>query len=132
MRDERGARWFDDLRADVRYAVKGMRRNPGFILAATLTLGLGIGVNGIIFGYVNSILFRPVPVQAPEELAALFTRDTRTGHTGAARLRRLHRFPRPQRRICRTRGDVRRSRESRRAAGHRERDGRHGLGGDRD
>ena len=82
MRDERGARWFDDLRADVRYAVRGMRRHPGFIVAATLTLGLGIGVNGIVFGYVNSIMFRPVPVPAPEELAALFTRDTRTGHTG--------------------------------------------------
>jgi predicted permease len=83
MRDERGARWFDDLRADVRYALKAMRRDPGFILAATLTLGLGIGVNGIVFGYVNSMLFRPVPTQVPEELAALFTRDTRTGNTGA-------------------------------------------------
>src|SRR5262245_64998470 len=82
MRDERGARWFDDLRADVRYALKAMRRQPGFILAATPTLGLGVGVNGIVFGYVNCILFRPVPAQRPEELAALFTRDTRTGNTG--------------------------------------------------
>jgi predicted permease len=82
MRDERGARWFDDLRADVRYALKAMRRHPGFILAATLTLGLGIGVNGIMFGYVNSIMFRPVPAHAPEELAALFARDTKTGNTG--------------------------------------------------
>jgi putative ABC transport system permease protein len=83
MRDERGARWFDDLRVDVRYAVKGMRRTPGFILAVTLTLGLGIGVNGIVFGYINCIMFRPVPAQVPEELAALFTRDARTGNTGA-------------------------------------------------
>ena len=82
MRDERGARWFDDLRVDVRYALRAMRRHPGFVLAVTLTMGLGIGVNGIIFGFVNSILFRPVPVQQPEELAALFTRDTRTGNTG--------------------------------------------------
>jgi putative ABC transport system permease protein len=83
MRDERGVRWFDDLRADVRYAVRGLRRTPGFIVAVTLTLGLGIGVNGIVFGYVNSILFRPPPVHAPEELVALFVRDTRTGQTGA-------------------------------------------------
>jgi predicted permease len=83
MRDQRGARWFDDLRADVRYALKAMRRHPGFVVAATLTLGLGIGVNGIVFGYVNSILFRPVPAHAAEELVALFTRDTRTGGTGA-------------------------------------------------
>jgi predicted permease len=82
MRDERGARWFDDLQADLRYAVGAMRRNPGFTLAVSLTLGLGIGVNGIIFGYINSLLFRPVPARAPEELAALFTRDTRTGNVG--------------------------------------------------
>ena len=82
MRDERGARWFDDLRADVLYALRAMARHPGFLLAATLTLGLGIGVNGIVFGYVNSLLFRPVPAQVPEELAALFTRDTVTGTTG--------------------------------------------------
>jgi len=82
MRDERGARWFDDLRADLHYALKAMRLHPGFILAATLTLGLGIGVNGIIFGFVNSILFRPVAAQEPEELAALFARDTKTGSIG--------------------------------------------------
>ena len=81
MRDERGARWFDDLRADVRYALKAMSRQPAFILATTLMLGLGIGVNGIIFGNVNSLLFRPVLAQAPEELAALFSRDTKTGNT---------------------------------------------------
>ena len=81
MRDERGARFFDDLRADVRYALRAMRRHPGFFLAATLTLGLGIGVNGIVFGYVNSILFRPVPADSPETLVALFTRDTKTGNT---------------------------------------------------
>src|SRR5262245_59832129 len=79
----RGARGVDERRADVRSALRPMARHPGFVLAATLTLGLGIGVNGIIFGYVNSLLFRPVAAHAPEELVALFTRDMRTGNTGA-------------------------------------------------
>src|SRR6185503_3584177 len=49
MRDGRGARWFDDLGADLRYALRGMRRSPGFAIAVALTLGVGIGVNGLVF-----------------------------------------------------------------------------------
>src|SRR5215510_6657841 len=52
MRDGRGRRWLDDFVADVRYALRTMRRSPGFALAVALTLGVGIGVNGIIFGFV--------------------------------------------------------------------------------
>ena len=63
MRDGRGARWFDDLIADVRYALRAMRRAPGFAIAVALTLGVGIGVNGIVFGSVDALLFRPVPAQ---------------------------------------------------------------------
>ena len=79
MRDERGARWLDDLGADVRYALRAMRRSPGFALAVAVTLGVGIGVNGIIVGYVNALLFRPILAAAPEQLVALFQRDTKTG-----------------------------------------------------
>jgi hypothetical protein len=82
MRDERGARWLDDLGADVRYALRAMRRRPGFAVAVTLTLGVGIGVNGMIAGYVNAILFRPIPARAPEQLVALFQRNERTGTVG--------------------------------------------------
>ncbi len=81
MRDERGARWLDDLGADVRYALRAMRRSPGFALAVAVTLGVGIGVNGIIVGYVNALLFRPIPAAAPERLVALFQPDTKTGAT---------------------------------------------------
>jgi putative ABC transport system permease protein len=82
MRDERGWRWLDELGADLRYALRGMRRSPGFALATALTLGVGIGVNGMVVGYVNALLFRPIPAAAPERLVALFTRDTRTGAIG--------------------------------------------------
>jgi len=79
MRDGRGARWFDDVAADVRYALRGMRRSPGFALAVALTLGVGIGVNGLVFGYVNSLLFRPVASRNPEQLVALFHVDSKSG-----------------------------------------------------
>jgi predicted permease len=82
MRDERGARWLDDLGADLRYALRAMRRSPGFAVAAALTLGVGIGVNGMVVGYVNALLFRPIPAPAPEQLVGLFNRDTRTGAPG--------------------------------------------------
>ncbi len=82
MRDGRGARFLADMSADVRYALRGMRRSPGFALAVALTLGLGVGVNGITFGMVNSLLLRPLPATRPEELVGLFTRDTRSGDYG--------------------------------------------------
>ncbi len=82
MRDGRGARWLDDLVTDVRYALRVTRRSPGFTIGVALTLGVGIGVNGIVFGFVNSILLRPVPSRAPDELVAVFNRDTRSGRPG--------------------------------------------------
>src|SRR5262245_5676018 len=59
MRDGRGARWFADLKSDMRYGLRAMRRRPGFAVATAVTLGLGVGLSGIIFGYVNSLLFKP-------------------------------------------------------------------------
>ena len=79
MREERGIRWIEDATADVRYALRVMRRSPGVALAVALTLGVGIGVNGMIFGYVNSLFLRPIPGRSPEQLVALFRRDTKAG-----------------------------------------------------
>jgi putative ABC transport system permease protein len=82
MRDGRGGRLFADFAADIRYAARTMRRAPGFAVAVALTLGVGIGVNGIMFGFVDSMLFRPLPVHDPNRLVGVFTTDTRTGQPG--------------------------------------------------
>jgi predicted permease len=81
MRDGRGARWFEDLGADVRYAFRAMRRSPGFAIAVALTLGIGVGTNGIVFGSVNSLLFRALPVDDPGAVVGMYSLDTKTGST---------------------------------------------------
>jgi predicted permease len=53
---------------DVRYGLRGFRRNPGFAATAVLSLALGIGANTTIFHLFDALLFRPLPVKAPEEL----------------------------------------------------------------
>ncbi len=53
---------------DIRYGARQLRRSPVFALTAILTLALGIGVNTAIFTLLYAILFRPLPVAAPEQL----------------------------------------------------------------
>jgi hypothetical protein len=64
-------RWWDDVARDVRLAIRGFRRSPGFFVAAVATLTLGIGANTAIFSLLDSLLFRKLPVKDPERLAAV-------------------------------------------------------------
>jgi len=61
------------LASDLRYALRSLRKNPGFALAAIVTLALGIGANGTMFSIVRGFLWTPLPVRAPGELAVVFT-----------------------------------------------------------
>jgi predicted permease len=70
-RDQRGHPWLESLGQDLRYALRQLRRNPGFTAVATLSLGLAIGASTAIFSITSELLLQPLPVQRPEELVHL-------------------------------------------------------------
>lgn len=71
MRRELGLRWFDELRADLLYAVRMLRRSPGFVLVAVGSLALGIGANTVIFSLAKEVLLDRLAVSKPQELRLL-------------------------------------------------------------
>jgi putative ABC transport system permease protein len=65
------ARSLDGVSHDVRLALRTVSRSPGFTATIALTLALGIGANAAIFGVINSLLLRPLPVADPSRLVTI-------------------------------------------------------------
>jgi putative ABC transport system permease protein len=72
-RDAWGWRFLDELAQDIRYALRGMRRSPGFALAAILTLALAIGANCLMFSVADATLFRPFAFRDPDRLVYIWS-----------------------------------------------------------
>ena len=76
--------------ADLRLAVRGLRRSPLFSIVAILSLALGIGANTAIFTLIDQVLLRKLPVKDPEQLVMLYQQGSTTAATWA---RRMHSYP---------------------------------------
>ena len=76
-RDVWGWRWLDDLGRDVRHAVRGLRRSPGFASTVMLVLALGIGPSTAMFGIVYGMLVRPLPYPDGERIVRVGLEDRR-------------------------------------------------------
>jgi predicted permease len=70
-RDVRGTRFLEDFLRDTLYALRSLRRSPGFTVAAILTLAVGIGANTAVWSVLDALVWRALPLERSDELYAL-------------------------------------------------------------
>jgi len=73
----------ETLWQDTRYALRMMRRSPGFTVVAILSLALGIGANHRHFSLINTLMLRTLPVREPQQLVELL-QNIRVSRAGMA------------------------------------------------
>ena len=82
-RESRGVTLLETVVQDIRYALRQLRRTPGFTITVLLTLALGIGANAAIFTLVNSVLMKNLPVADPKMLVRLGSENNCCMNDGA-------------------------------------------------
>ena len=71
-RDRSAFALVETIAQDVRYAVRTLRKSPGFTISSIAVLALAIGANTAMFSVLNTVLFRPLPYRSPDQLAMLW------------------------------------------------------------
>ena len=68
--------------AEVRHALRSLRRNPGFTFTVLITLALAIGANSAVFTLANALIFASLPVPRADRLVQISTADSKGGKSG--------------------------------------------------
>lgn len=83
-REMRLTRFIEELRDDVRFAIRQLIAAPGFTAVAAITLALGIGVNSAIFALADAVLLRPLPFPDPDRLVMVWESSDAAPRTPAS------------------------------------------------
>jgi putative ABC transport system permease protein len=84
----------DTLIRDIRVALRRLARERGFTFVVTLTLALAIGVNTVVFSFLNFFVLRPLPIKEPETLVRVWSTHPEQGGRAFVPLPRLPRVAR--------------------------------------
>ncbi|HLJ86407.1 MAG TPA: ABC transporter permease [Candidatus Angelobacter sp.] len=79
QREARGLPWLEIVLQDLRYALRGLRRDKAFAFVAILILALGVGANIAVFSVVNTVLVRPLPFHDPDRLVQIASKTDEAG-----------------------------------------------------